>query len=137
MRLFGVYLHLIDAPDPGLDLHDHPWPFATIILRGGYTEEHASIRDAVPYAVIAERVGKRSVCRPGVMRVWRRGSVHRMGLADAHRIIAVEPGTVTLVLRGRKVRPWGFYLPTGWVDQRRYDYAARRPVHEHRMEGVR
>ena len=46
-RLGGLLLHFLDGPDPGLDLHDHPWPFATLILRGGYTEEVAPIA-AVP-----------------------------------------------------------------------------------------
>lgn len=64
-------------------------------------------------------------------RKWRRWSVHRMPLDVAHRIVRVEPGTVTLVLRGRKVRRWGFFLPPdqgGWVDWEDYDYATRRPV---------
>jgi len=51
-----------------------------------------------------------------------------MPLNIAHRITAAEPGTTTLVLRLRKVRRWGFYLPHGWVDWQAYDYDARRPV---------
>jgi hypothetical protein len=31
---FGIYLHRLGTPDPGLDLHDHPWPFVSIILVG-------------------------------------------------------------------------------------------------------
>lgn len=50
-----------------------------------------------------------------------------MPLTVAHTIVDVDPGTVTLVIRGPKVRRWGFYPPGGWVDWERYDYAARRP----------
>lgn len=31
-RVGGVLLHRMDAPDPGVDLHDHPWWFVSIIL---------------------------------------------------------------------------------------------------------
>lgn len=118
LNLLGVYLHRIDQADPGLDLHDHPWPFLSIVLRGGYTEEVVDTREA-------GRAARR------FRRSWLRGSAHRLRLHEAHRIIDVLPGTVTLVLRGRKQRQWGFYLPYGWVDQQKYDYATRRPVSEH------
>lgn len=176
-RLFGVLLHRIDAPDPGLDLHDHPWPFVSIVLRGGYTELVASI---VPYryepgswgawlfdgepdpltgalakalppgqraaieASLRAKAGRlkqlgrlpheqheRGVLTDFQTRRWRRWSIHRMPLDVAHRIARVEPGTVTLVLRGRKVRRWGFFMPAaegGWVDWEDYDYEARRPL---------
>jgi cellulose synthase/poly-beta-1,6-N-acetylglucosamine synthase-like glycosyltransferase len=43
-RIGGVLLHRMDAPDPGIDLHDHPWWFASLIIKGGYTEARATIR---------------------------------------------------------------------------------------------
>lgn len=129
-RWFGVYVHRIAAPDPGLDLHDHPWPFVSLILGGGYTEEAADAREA---SVLARYVEHGSMHRRrGTERTWRRWSIHRMPLTIAHRITAVEPGTWTLVLRGRKSRSWGFYLSDGYIDQRIYDYRARRPVTETR-----
>jgi hypothetical protein len=114
VRLFGVFVHEITAPDPGLDMHDHPWVFASWVIRGGYTEKSAEAR------------------APGDVgwRTWRRWSIHRMRQTDIHRIAAVEPRTVTLVVRGRKTRPWGFFVDGQWVDYRDYDYEARRPVSE-------
>lgn len=84
-------------------------------------------RVAPGFAALAERFPS---AHPGVIRTWHRGSVHRIRMTDAHRIISCEPGTRTLVLRGRKTRRWGFYLPAGWLDQTRYDYDARRPCSE-------
>jgi len=132
-RWFGIYLHRIDAPDPGRDLHDHPWPFVSIILRGGYEEKYADTREAPFLALAAEQnercVGPdRATCRRGFRTGWAVGSIHRMPLTMCHRIVAVHPGTMTLVLRGRKSRQWGFYQPIGWVSHRRYDYQTRRPV---------
>lgn len=128
LRLFGIYVHRIDQPDPGLDLHDHPWPFVSIILAGGYTEEVADAREAPALARIAEAFPLTST--RGVVRTWRRGSIHRIRMTEAHRIVSTLPWTTTLVLRGRKSRQWGFYLSDGYVDQRHYDYETRRPATE-------
>ena len=32
---FNIFLHKFLKSDPD-DVHDHPWPYATLILRGGY-----------------------------------------------------------------------------------------------------
>jgi hypothetical protein len=112
--LFGIYLHRMAAPDPGIDLHDHPWPFVSIILRGGYTEEVADSRDACRLAGEAEEAG--SPVRSNYTRIWPAGSVHRLRLNECHRIVALRRcPTWTLVLLGRTERSWGFYEPAGWV----------------------
>lgn len=36
---FGIYVHKWLQPDPRPTLHDHPWPFLSLILRGGYVEK--------------------------------------------------------------------------------------------------
>lgn len=111
-RWFGVFLHHIAGPDPGIDIHDHPWPFVTLILRGGYSERAADIRE--PWMTTFRR--------------WPRWSIHRMPLTIAHRILRADPGTWTLVIRGRKSRDWGFYLweDNRWVPWRDYDFVSRR-----------
>ena len=112
-RLGGFYLHHIAAADPGLDVHDHPWWFATIVLRGGYTEH---------YFPDARRAHGETI------RHWLRFSVHTMPLTVAHRIIDAEPNTWTLVLRGPTRRDWGFYVrDIGWIPWGVYDYENRRP----------
>jgi hypothetical protein len=113
---------------PGRDLHDHPWPFVSIVLRGSYAEEAEQTR----YSHIVAMLHEGGIGVAGIKRRWRRWSVHRMPLTVAHRITWCEPQTVTLVLRGRKSQSWGFYTPDGFVDQTKYDYAARRPVSEAR-----
>lgn len=108
--LFGVYLHRMTAPDPGIDLHDHPWSFVSVVLRGGYIEEVANVREAATLATYAEAWP--ATCRRGVERAWRAGTVHRIRLDEAHRIIKLlRPTTWTLVLTGPNVRGWGFYEP--------------------------
>lgn len=124
-RWGGFYVHHIAGPDPGMDLHDHPWAFVSIVLRGGYSHETASTEAAVTCAKAAEQWP--DTCTPGAPSHRQTGSVTRMGMRVAHRITRVEPNTWTLVLRGPDRRIWGFYPPSGRVVWTAYDYQTRRP----------
>lgn len=124
-RTFGIYLHRMDAPDPGLDLHDHPWWFASIVIKGGYTEERADIRNAPGFSGLADLF---DTARRGVEQHRRRFSVRTMRLDECHRIIGLDRSpTWTIVIRGPIRRRWGFYEPTGWVHHRN-GLTKRRPL---------
>ena len=100
---FMLMLHRFHRPDPAC-LHDHPWPFWSLVLWGGYWE-------------LYERAdGIRGIA-------WRRpGSVAYRPATWKHRITTLHPrrATWTLILTGRKVRGWGFWTPAGWVPWRKY-----------------
>jgi hypothetical protein len=124
---FGVYLHRLDVPDPGVDLHDHPWTFASVILRGGYDEEVCDTDDAEDCARWAERWP--GTCTRGFTRSWTARSVHRLLLTECHRITRLHRSpTWTLIITGPRRRSWGFYQPEGFVDHRDYDYVVRREL---------
>jgi hypothetical protein len=133
-RVGGVYLHRMTAPDPGRDLHDHPWTFWSVILRGGYTEQVTGIDGACSRAWLAKSgVGRPGTSQPGDSRTWRPGSVHRIKLDQCHRIIELRANPCwTLVIRGPRRRNWGFYTPQRWVCWHDYhaelDYAENRGV---------
>ncbi len=93
----AVYLHKIILDDLGRPLHDHPWAFASIILRGWYREEFRATADA-----------------PSEYRAWDRWSIHRMGLKAFHGITQVGMNTWTLVLAGPRRQVWGFLTDEGW-----------------------
>lgn len=105
--LFGLMLHKIRAADFDRTPHNHPWgitqksSFWSYVVKGGYTEELATI------------LGDRLV--NGRTETHRRGW-HAFGLDDVHRISAVEPGTVTFVVSGRKRSGWGFWVEDGMAD---------------------
>lgn len=103
---FSVYLHEFLRSDEDRCLHDHPWPFVTIILRGGYWEEIKA-----PFYLQKEG------CRPLTISRWRRpGYIGRYPAEHAHRI-ELEPSKPkpwSLVFVGRKQRAWGFHGPQGW-----------------------
>ena len=109
-RWFGIYLHRMTAPDPGVDLHDHPWPFVSLILRGGYIEERADVRTAHTAASFAESWPDH--CERGHKITWMPGTIHRVRVDECHRIIGLRRvPTWTLVFTGRRYRNWGFYEP--------------------------
>lgn len=95
---FGIYLHWIYLPDTDRHPHDHPWPFLSIPLRGSYTEQ------------VWFDIG--NLCRRDE-RTHKRFSVHTFKLAWAHRIDELAPGLLTLVLRGRRRKSWGFWTEEG------------------------
>lgn len=83
---FGVYVHRFDGPDSRPTLHDHPWPFLSLVLRGGYSERR--------------RYG-------GPLVRIRRLNVK--ATTDLHYIDHLHrTPTWTLMVVGRRVRTWGY-----------------------------
>lgn len=105
---FAVFLHWFHAADPQPDPHDHPVSFVSVPLRGGYVERRGWPSWDLRY----------------YGRPWRR--FNRVRATDIHRIVAVLPGTLTLVFSGPVVREWGHHTPDGWVPWREYK-EARKP----------
>lgn len=111
---FGICLHAIRVPDADRHLHDHPWPFLSVVLRGSYTDSRAP--DAT--AALDQRSRRRLRHRPGVPRLMRRGHFH------AIRTLERTP-TWTLLVVGRRSQSWGYATQEGWVDHETY-HARRR-----------
>lgn len=129
----GIFLHRMDGPDPGLELHDHPWTFASFILTGGYLEQRTSVRDAVRKARYAEDHDRQLKGRPphprGEEHVRRVRRWKVMRLDECHRIVGLRSRTWTLVVHGWTKRTWGFYTPDGWMRWKPYEsthYGLRR-----------
>lgn len=92
--VFGIYLHRFDGPDPRPTLHDHPWAFTSIVLRGGYVERRLD-----PHTMKVEE--------NAVVRFYNRKHPH-----NAHAIIRLlRVPTWTLFLVGRRQRTWGYWEP--------------------------
>lgn len=123
-RIGRVLIHRMSAPDPGIDLHDHPWWFITVPLWGGYTEQRALCREAPAMAQIAEAWP--DTCTRGVVEQRRPFRPRTMRLDECHTITTLRRRTCwTLVVGGPRVRRWGFYLPGGYMDEREYDETVR------------
>lgn len=108
---FNVFLHKFLKSDPD-DVHDHPWPYATLILKGGYYEWTPIFNSK------GEKLGETAVWRgPGSFRVCGASSYHR---------IELDPDVEcwTLFMPGPKQREWGFLTKGKWVQWQ--DYLAQR-----------
>lgn len=95
---FNIFLHRFLKSDPD-DLHDHPWEFRTIILKGGYWEY--------------TKDGK----------FWRGPFTYRYNPANAYHRVELDkdiPYCWTLFIPGKRVKDWGFKTEKGWVQHEKY-----------------
>jgi hypothetical protein len=110
---FNVTLHKIVKSDDPI-FHDHPWPYFTIILRGGYYE-HTPL-----YAANGKIIGELSQWRgPGSIIYRKAKEFHWLELDES-----VGPAT-TLFFMGRQQRDWGFLVnrtkeKTQWIQWENY-----------------
>ena len=94
---FNIFLHNFHKGDLD-DLHDHPWPFITFIIKGGYWEHTPN------------------------GRFWRSaGKIRFAGCHSLHRV-ELEPGVDvwTIFIPGPKLRDWGFLRKGEWVQHEQY-----------------
>ena len=104
---FNIFLHKFLKSDPD-DVHDHPWPYATLILKGGYYEWTPNFNSQG--AKISETRHWRG---PGHFRICRATSYHRIELVEG-----VE--CWTLFMPGPQRREWGFLVKNTWIHNERY-----------------
>jgi len=104
---FNVFLHKFLKSDPD-DVHDHPWPYATLILKGGYYEWIPQFNNK------GQKISELQVWRgPGHFRICGANSFHR---------IELDPDVTawTLFMPGAKQRDWGFLVKNKWVQWEEY-----------------
>ena len=104
---FNIFVHKFLKSDPD-DVHDHPWPYFTIILKGGYWEW-------IPvFNIRGAKIHEYSV--------WRRPGSFRFVRADSYHRIELDPEVTcwTLFMPGIKQRDWGFLVKNQWVQWQEY-----------------
>lgn len=147
-RFGGVKLHHILRSDDDRDLHDHPWSFLSIVLKGGYFEHRPAICNAHPAfkphsldenararhgvaicywcGIAREHWTRRTWYGPGSI-LWRPApSIHRLELPEPTRspLNVPEDNTAwTLVFTGPKRREWGFHTICGFIPWMTYTKA--------------
>ena len=96
---FSIKLHRIYRPDRDRDLHDHPWTFLSILLRGTYLEDTVDGPRLVRWWNWKRAEGRHSIKWTSRTPIW------------------------TLVFTGPKRRVWGFWVDEGtrFVSWEKYD----------------
>ena len=99
---FNITLHKVLKSDEAT-LHDHPWSYGTLILKGGYYEH----------------TPKGKFWRgPGHFRHRKATDLHWLELSkdkDGNEIPCWS-----LFFMGKKVQSWGFKVKGNWVSHKRY-----------------
>lgn len=111
-RFLSIKLHHICTPDYDRHMHDHPWSFISVVLRGWYVERRPEF--AAPTFTLEGREFFYPVAR-------RAGAIGFRKAGDRHLVSEVSPGGVwTLFIHFAKARSWGFHTEEGWVHSREY-----------------
>lgn len=114
---FNIFLHRFLKSDPD-DLHDHPWNYATLILKGGYWE-------VIPTDCGPIRFGDGSL---NTKKVWRGPGHFRMCAADTFHRVELDPNVEcwTLFMPGKQKREWGFDVRGHWIQNEEYIEARKQ-----------
>lgn len=109
--LGNIYVHRIVGPDPDTVLHDHPWFWASYIVKGMYAE----ITDR------PQRLDSQQNTETGEwITVHEAGSLRVRSPWFAHRLVPLREEVWTVFVVGPRLRVWGFYTPGGWRPWREY-----------------
>jgi len=111
---FNIFIHKFLKSDPD-DVHDHPWPYATLILKGGYWEWIPQFDSkGNKFSEIAK---------------WRGPGHFRMCSATSYHRIELDPNITawTLFMPGPQQREWGFLVKNKWIQND--DYLQDRRQH--------
>jgi hypothetical protein len=104
---FNVFVHKFLKSDPG-DVHDHPWPYATLILKGGYWE----------WIPVFNSLGVKF----NEYKVWRGAGHFRICRAESYHRIELDPNITawTMFMPGPHKREWGFLVNNKWIHNEQY-----------------
>ena len=104
---FNIFLHKFLKSDPD-HVHNHPWPYATLILKGGYYEWIPQFNS------IGEKICEISV--------WRGPGSFRIRGADSYHRVELDPSVEcwTLFMPGPKRQEWGFLVANKWIHHEEY-----------------
>ena len=104
---FNIFIHKFLKSDPD-DVHDHPWPYATLILKGGYYE----------WTPQFDEQGRQfcEICK------WRGLGHFRICRAKSYHRIELDPSITawTLFMPGPQKREWGFLVNNRWIHNETY-----------------
>lgn len=118
---FSIKVHNILISDDAC-MHDHPWAFLSIILKGGYVEtahiEH--IKYPMNSSWKALQFDEKSRMWT-VTRKFGAGAILYRPANWSHKLeIDPEKTAWTLVFTFRKIKKWGFFTPKGWLPWNKY-----------------
>lgn len=108
-------------------LHDHPWPFITVLLWGGYYE-WSEVKDPNKPISIKNLVLTKWGYNDKVhlKRRYKAGSILYRPAEYKHRVELIQgKNAYSMVLTTKPVRKWGFWPKIGFVPHKEYGSGMR------------
>lgn len=100
---FAIYVHGIYKADEDQHMHDHPWDYTSIILRGFFHERVPTTPGRYESVLLSP---------------WK---CVRRKAEQFHKIEQLHtPSVYTLFFTGKRRREWGYNTERGWVDHKTY-----------------
>lgn len=103
----NAYLHQFVRDDDDRALHDHPWAWCSVLLRGSYIE----------HTIAAGGIHQHQLRLAPSIKFSGPRRAHRVEL---QKLRGNPVPCWTLFVMGPRVRVWGFHCPKGWVDWRTF-----------------
>ena len=110
-RWLSARVHHLVSADYDRHMHDHPWSFVSLLLRGSYIERRP---------VNVDPFWNEDGTEPSWFSVRNAGSLAFRRATDRHLISNVMPDTWSLFVYGPVRQWWGFFTPRGKVFWRDY-----------------
>lgn len=101
---FKIYLHKIYASDREAHMHDHPYDFMSLVLKGSYKE----------YYAIGPKWGEVKE------KIYRFLQVNSHNHEDIHKVEIIDGPVWTLFFVGKKTYDWGYQTELGFMSHERY-----------------
>lgn len=136
-KLFSLKIHKILLTDDEC-LHDHPWNFISIILKGGYVEYRDVIEKVTTvkrYMKIQDIMNKNpemiknftllddNTISYTICKTYHPLNVLYRNATDKHRL-ELHQSCWTFVISLKKTRVWGFWTKFGFI--KHYDYDSKQ-----------
>lgn len=107
-KFANLYLHHIMRSDDDAWPHDHPWNFASLILKNGYLDEQWGwLRE---WDAWGKKFREDPTYCPEKYEITRPGKFVYRKAEHVHRVILDRGPAWTLVFTGRRFRQWGFWV---------------------------
>lgn len=107
-------------------MHDHPWWFFSIVLRGSYWDVTPKDKGCTTAAIEFEKKKMRAgrimfrkplhLHRVELEEEW----IERKGQHPDSKMLATKQACWTLVINGPDQREWGFMTTTGWIEWKKF-----------------
>jgi hypothetical protein len=118
-KYMNIFIHQFLRSDRD-DLHDHPWNFATYLVKGAYTEQRRQFDSIGDYQDVPTRRINDGKTKLNTFVRRKATDLHRVVVDRDLKLAERNEAALTLFVSGPFKRDWGFVKNDQWIDWRVY-----------------